>query len=101
MTDEDILRMASEAGFSVHEGMAWGGASDLRRFADAELKERLRYDIHSCGPTCKRFFCVAVRNAVASEREACAKIALNTPHIDEYNTPTVAIYRAIRSRGNT
>lgn len=96
MTDEDTLRMAREAGFSVHEGMAWGGASDLRRFADAELKERLRYDIHSCGPTCKRFFCVAVRNAVASERKACESAVLSLVH---GNVTTCAA--AIRARSNT
>ena len=39
-----------------------------------EHAEKLKYDIHSCGPTCERYVCVATRNAVANEREACAKV---------------------------
>ena len=30
-------------------------------------------DIHSCHPWCERPICVAVREAIAEEREACAK----------------------------
>ena len=41
---------------------------------DAEHKEAMRWDIHSCGPTCKRYACVATREAVDAEREACAKV---------------------------
>ena len=31
-------------------------------------------EIHSCHPWCERPICVAVREAVAAEREACAKV---------------------------
>ena len=33
-----------------------------------------RDDIHSCHPWCDRPICVAVREAIAAEREACAKV---------------------------
>jgi hypothetical protein len=36
----------------------------------AQERERLKWDVHSCGPTCKRYACVAVREAVQAEREA-------------------------------
>lgn len=36
----------------------------------ATEQERLKWDIHSCGPTCKRYACVATREAVQAEREA-------------------------------
>jgi len=33
------------------------------------------YDgIHTCNPDCPRPACIAVREAVAAEREACAKV---------------------------
>jgi hypothetical protein len=35
----------------------------------AQERERLKWDVHSCGPTCKRYACVAVREAVQVERE--------------------------------
>jgi hypothetical protein len=31
-------------------------------------------DIHTCHPECQRPICVAVREAVAAEREACARV---------------------------
>ena len=40
----------------------------------ASEREKLKNDIHSCGPTCTRYACVAVREAVEAEREACAKV---------------------------
>lgn len=50
---------------------------ELERFAalveahvNAKEKERQRYDIHSCGPECDRYICVAVRKAREEEREA-------------------------------
>lgn len=38
-------------------------------------RERMKWDVHSCGPTCKRYACVATREAIQAEREACAKVA--------------------------
>ena len=75
MNKEDIIRMAD----AVENKTTWwhGRLEHLERFAalveahvNAKEKERQRYDLHSCGPTCDRYICVAVRN----EREACAKV---------------------------
>ena len=49
----------------------------LERFAElvrADEAERYKWDIHSCGPTCTKIGCVALREAVKAEREACAKV---------------------------
>ena len=85
MNREDIIRMAREAGmeqdgdnfFSPSHEEIDVHITDLERFAALvaaaereKEKERQRYDIHSCGPDCDRYICVAVRN----EREACAKV---------------------------
>ena len=98
MNKEDIVRMAREAGvYSGANEMVF--AASLERFAalveahvNAKEKERQRYDIHSCGPDCDRYICVAVRN----EREACAKVC-------DYMGTTQGKYlaSAIRARGNT
>jgi hypothetical protein len=48
----------------------------LEAFAElvrADEAEKYKWDIHSCGPTCKRYACVAMREAVLAEREAIAK----------------------------
>jgi len=53
----------------------------LERFANlvaAAERERIKWDtIHSCHPECDKPVCVAMRKAVAEEREACAVIAFN------------------------
>ena len=36
-----------------------------------------RDDIHTCHAECDRPICVAVREAVAAEREACAKVCMD------------------------
>ena len=79
MKREDIIQMARKAGNAdLFDAMQ---VDFLQRFAalvaaakDADHKEAVRWDVHSCGPTCKRYACVAVRDAVAAEREACAKV---------------------------
>ena len=81
MNKDDVIRMARKAGcFDSPLGQSL--TDGLERFAalvaaakDAEHKEAMRWDIHSCGPTCTRYACVATREAVAAEREACARIA--------------------------
>ena len=91
MNIEDIIRMAREAKFATEE---WGDGlhhvcvfnyqgseteitEELERFAylvaSAE-REKHKWDIHSCSPTCNRYACVATREAVLAEREACAKL---------------------------
>jgi len=81
----DTIELAREAGgFGyVHDA---GDEPHKWQFTPAELKafealvraderEKYKWDIHSCGPTCKRYACVAMREAVEAEREACAQIA--------------------------
>jgi hypothetical protein len=74
---------------------------EVERFAGlvrADEQEKYKWDIHSCGPTCKRYACVAMREAVEAEREACAQYAEN----HDLGTPDghdIAV--AIRARGNT
>lgn len=60
----------------------------------ADQDEKYKWDVHSCGPTCKRYACVAMREAVEAEREACAKVADGYIGCDP-------IAKAIRARGNT
>ena len=53
-------------------------------------------DIHTCHSECQRPMCVAVREAVAAEREACAKV-VEQAGIDGYGTLAAALL--IRERG--
>lgn len=99
MTKEDVIRMAREAG-----GEDWGIFRDfmpeLERFAElvAEAeRERIRWDsIHSCHPECDKPVCVAMRKAVAEEREACANL-VEQAGVDGYGTLVAALL--IRERG--
>ena len=79
---------------------------------EAEFAERLSTDIHTCHAQCQRVLCVAVRKAVAAEREACEKIQfqLRERYISQNKTAQAeimlltAVYdyaAAIRARGNT
>ena len=59
-------------------------------------------DIHTCHSECDRPICVAVREAVAAEREACAKVceALDDGKYAGGDQPYGLHYaRAIRERG--
>jgi hypothetical protein len=71
-----VIEMAREV-YGVHT--EWTGAplDRLTHFAElvrADENEKYKWDVHSCGPTCKRYACVAMREAVQAEREACAKV---------------------------
>lgn len=39
--------------------------------------------------------------AIAAEREACANLVFHSPPSDEYESPLMAVYNAIRNRSNT
>jgi hypothetical protein len=115
MKREDIIRMAREAGCIPvrhpeydNDVQVFAAPDVLERFAalvaaakDAEHQEAMRWDVHSCGPTCKRHACVAVREAVEAEREACAKTA-DTFHGPSthpaWHTAASHIAAAIRAR---
>ena len=74
----------------------------LERFAElarADEREKYKWDIHSCGPDCQRYACVSMREAVAKEREACAKLA--EEHMQECEGVSFGVGAAIRARGNT
>ena len=76
------IEMAQEAGFTEGE-LAFMGDNFIR-FAElvrADEQEKYKWDVHSCGPTCKRYACVAMREAVEAEREACAKVAEDSDHV--------------------
>jgi predicted metal-dependent phosphoesterase TrpH len=82
MTREDIIRMAREAGLHIatdHDWMPIIALAYAQKFAElvrAEERERIKWDtIHSCHPECDKPVCVAIRNAVAEEREACIEAA--------------------------
>jgi hypothetical protein len=88
----DTIELAREAGLFTHKEVQ----AELKAFealVRADQDEKYKWDIHSCGPTCKRYACVAMREAVEAEREACAKVA------EERGWHVTAA--AIRARGNT
>ena len=55
-----------------------------------------RDNIHTCHSECQRPVCVAVREAVAAEREACAKV-VEQAGLDGYGTLAAALL--VRERG--
>jgi hypothetical protein len=72
--------------------------------------ERERMDlnaIHSCHAECQNPFCVRVREAVAHEREACAKVCEEIAERNELENDydwipgNFECATAIRARGNT
>jgi hypothetical protein len=74
-----VIEMARDQGLPETEvaGVFIVNQDDLGRFAElvrADEREKYKWDVHSCGPTCKRYACVAMREAVEAEREACAKV---------------------------
>ena len=99
MTRDDITRMAREAGFVGFDG----DNGSLRRFAAlVAAAEREKFEvnsIHTCHSECQRPACVAVREAVAAEREACARVAESYEPRCEVCPSGVSL--AIRERGLT
>jgi hypothetical protein len=78
-----VIEMAREAGIlepiDLLESNQWKQDTirELERFAElvrADEAEKYKWDVHSCGPTCDKKGCVAVREAVAHERAECAKV---------------------------
>ena len=70
-----VIEMAREAGLVGGPVYARG----LERFAElvrADEREKYKWDVHTCGPTCKRYACVAMREAVEAEREACEMVCM-------------------------
>ena len=93
-----IMEMAREAGFDEWQSKVLFDHL-LEHFAElvrADEAEKYKLDVHSCGPTCTKVWCVTVREAVQAEREQCAKVCEDS---FEYAGDTLA--DAIRARNNT
>ena len=77
----------------------------LERFAElvrADEREKYKWDIHSCGPNCTKVACVAMREAIEAEREACAKVC--DWYVDYSSNPmnfAENCAQEIRARSNT
>jgi len=103
----DTIDMAREAGAQEYGPLTRNWSFELTQlkafeaFVRADEQEKYKWDIHSCGPTCNRYACVAMREAVEAEREACAKVCETKmgPTATDYYGKTYAA--AIRARGNT
>ena len=98
MTRDGILKMAKQA-CHPHENAIFAspwGEEWVLRFA-ALIEQHLSHDgIHTCHDQCQRPACVAVREAVVREREACA-VTVQQAGIDGYGT--LAAAAIIRARG--
>lgn len=91
MTREEITRMAREAGFVGFDG----DNGSLRRFAALVAEEVRGQTIESE----KRGWLHAIDKAVASEREACARM-VEAFHQHGYDfTGDLELHDAIRARG--
>ena len=98
MKPEEIIQMAREAGMPFYwQSGEVAHLDQLKRFvalvADAEAKR-----IHNEGMVTVGH----MREQIAAEREACAKVCDVAIFGDEYSTALVNSYAdAIRARGNT
>lgn len=116
MKRDKVLAIAREV-WGDDSGKPWSEAAlvHLEAFAglvEAAERERTQWDIHSCHQGCENPACVAVREAVAAEREACA--ALCDAHTNPNEDPLMPVGQyeggcyitaeflagAIRARGN-
>ena len=90
MTRDDIIRLA-RLGFPTIDCLA-------ALVAIADEQKRIDLDaIHSCHADCQNPICVRVREAVAAEREACAKVCEDTALLPDAGPMYCAA--AIRARG--
>jgi hypothetical protein len=75
----------------------WGVIEELQAFAElvaAAEADKHNTGTHTCSDRCQRYACVAVREAVAAEREACLKM------LDDHWYKTQSdVADAIRARG--
>ena len=102
MNQDDIIRMAREAGFvdGVVDIMGFDGFANFAALVASAERQRMEIDsIHTCHDECQRPACVAVREAVKAEREACTQLVEN--YALQYDEPVWALKltAAIQSRG--
>ena len=96
MNRDDVIRM-------VREARLWDTFDDdslgaLERFA-ALVAAAERNNVHTCHNDCQRPACVAVREAVKAEREACAKVLDEMAAKDRLSNYYQVAALAIRARG--
>jgi hypothetical protein len=98
-----VIEMAREAGGGLESDYINISALErLVELARADEREKYKWDVHSCGPTCTKVACVAMREAVKAEREACAKVCEeNATDLSEGDWDSACINCAdhIRARG--
>ena len=94
MTREELDVMWNRA---LQDSVAQGEMFTRYRFAEmivATEREGMKLNgIHTCHDQCQRPVCVAIREAVAAERERCAQIAW-----ERYGTAGREIASAIRGQ---
>ena len=93
MNRDTVFKLITDHGLTLH--------GDIEHFAALiegyGTLQHLSYDgIHTCHDQCPRPACVAVREAVQREREACA-VTVEQAGIDGYGT--LAAAAMIRARG--
>ena len=104
-----VIEMARKSGFLI-DGVqefvfapsSFHFTEELKHFAElvrADEREKYKWDVHSCGPTCTKAACVAMREAVEAEREACAKFA--DQYMRDCEGKSFGVGNAIRARSNT
>ena len=91
-----VVEMAQEAGVISGFSTVHPSIEAFAELVRADEREKYKWDVHSCGPTCKRYACVAMREAIEAEREACASLAEKLTWADNKGVAS-----AIRARGNT
>jgi hypothetical protein len=100
--------MAREAGSQEYGPLTRNWSFELTQLkafealVRADEQEKYKWDVHSCGPTCTKAACVAMREAVEAEREACAKVCEdNATDLSEGDWDSACINCAdkIRDRG--
>jgi len=97
-----IMEMAREAGWDAHHAEFDTRIETFAELVRADEAERYKWDIHSCGPTCERYACVAMRETVLAEREACAKLCEDYTDSSalDHESHGYACAAAIRARNN-
>jgi hypothetical protein len=104
MNRDDIIRMAREAGWQEDMfGIGIWDSKELNVFANlvaaAEREGMAINSIHSCHSECQRPICVLVREAVAAEREECAKVLDEMAAADKLSNYYQVAALRIRERG--
>lgn len=100
MSRNELINMARESGLSNGDIQLPANVEYFANLVAAAEREKMKWDgIHTCSHLCERPACVARREAVESEREACAQIVER--EAAQYSDPVwaVEIVNDIRARG--